>query len=64
MLVNGFPLALTTSGVWTNASDIRNKTNIKDIPYGLSTVMQLCPKNDLNLMNSCDWIYYKCKNYS
>jgi hypothetical protein len=39
------PIAsLTTSGVWTNASDKRNKTNIKDIPYGLSTVMSLSPK--------------------
>ncbi len=36
--------SLTTSGVWTNASDKRNKTNIKDIPYGLSTVMSLSPK--------------------
>lgn len=39
------PLAtLSTSGVWTNASDIRNKENIKDIHYGLSTVMALSPK--------------------
>jgi len=36
--------SLTTSGVWTNASDKRNKTNIKDLSYGLDTVMALSPK--------------------
>ena len=36
--------SLTTSGVWTNASDKRNKVNIKDIHYGLDTIMSLSAK--------------------
>jgi hypothetical protein len=34
---------LTTSGVWTNASDARYKENIRPITYGLAEVMQLLP---------------------
>ena len=40
----GTPATLSTSGVWTNASDARGKDNIKDIGYGLSTVLALQPR--------------------
>lgn len=40
------PLAkLTTAGTWTNASDIRIKKDIKDIKYGLDTILKLSPKS-------------------
>ena len=40
------PLAkLTTAGTWTNASDIRIKKDIKDIKYGLCTILKLSPKS-------------------
>ena len=35
---------LTSSGVWTNASDARYKENIGPITYGLTEVMQLQPR--------------------
>jgi hypothetical protein len=35
---------LTSSGVWTNASDARYKENIRATSYGLSEVMQLQPR--------------------
>jgi len=35
---------LTSAGVWTNASDITIKKDIKDIEYGLSEVLELKPK--------------------
>jgi hypothetical protein len=35
---------LTTSGVWTNASDARYKENIRPVNYGLTEVMQLLPR--------------------
>ena len=35
---------LTTTGVWTNASDLRGKENIEEIHYGLETVMALQPR--------------------
>jgi hypothetical protein len=38
---SGTPATLSTSGVWTNASDIRGKENIADIHYGLSEVLAL-----------------------
>ena len=37
--------SLTSSGVWTNASDERYKENIKPIEYGISEVMQLHPRS-------------------
>jgi hypothetical protein len=40
----GSPATLSTSGVWTNASDVRGKENITDIGYGLSTVSALKPR--------------------
>jgi hypothetical protein len=40
----GSPATLSTSGVWTNASDARGKENIADIHYGLDTVMALQPR--------------------
>ncbi len=36
--------SLSTSGVWTNASDIRNKENVEDIHYGIETVKSLSPR--------------------
>jgi hypothetical protein len=36
---------LSTSGVWTNASDNRYKENIIDLPYGLNELMQLKPSH-------------------
>lgn len=36
---------LTSSGVWTNASDARYKENIRPITYGLTEVMQLQPRS-------------------
>jgi len=36
---------LTSAGVWTNASDISIKKDIKEIEYGLNEVMQLKPKS-------------------
>lgn len=40
------PIAkLTTAGTWTNASDIRIKKDIKDIKYGLDTILKLSPKS-------------------
>ena len=42
---NGTVVArLTTSGVWTNASDARYKENIRPVSYGLAEVMQLLPR--------------------
>jgi hypothetical protein len=35
---------LTSGGVWTNASDISIKKDIKDIEYGLNEIMQLKPR--------------------
>jgi Chaperone of endosialidase len=35
--------SLTAGGVWTNASDRKLKTNIKDLRYGLNEVMKLRP---------------------
>jgi hypothetical protein len=35
---------LSSSGVWTNASDARYKENIRPASYGLSEVMQLQPR--------------------
>jgi len=46
-----YPLHMTTdslvtvAGVWTNASDARRKTNVKNTNHGLQTVMQLRPVN-------------------
>jgi hypothetical protein len=40
----GSPATLSTSGVWTNASDFRGKENITDIDYGLATVSALKPR--------------------
>ena len=40
----GSPATLSTSGVWTNASDARGKENISEIHYGLDTVMALQPR--------------------
>ena len=40
----GSPATLSTSGVWTNASDARGKENISEIHYGLDTVMALYPR--------------------
>jgi hypothetical protein len=36
---------LSPAGVWTNASDARLKTNIRDIEYGLSTVVATQPRH-------------------
>jgi hypothetical protein len=36
---------LTSSGVWTNASDARYKENIQTLSYGLAEVMQLQPRS-------------------
>jgi len=39
------PIAtLTTAGVWTNASDAKNKENIEDIAYGIETIKSLRPR--------------------
>ena len=35
---------LSSSGVWTNASDARYKENIRPITYGIAEVMQLQPR--------------------
>jgi Chaperone of endosialidase len=35
---------LTSSGVWTNASDARYKENIRPVTYGIAEVMQLQPR--------------------
>jgi hypothetical protein len=35
---------LTTAGVWTNASDVKNKENIEDIAYGIETIKSLRPR--------------------
>jgi hypothetical protein len=40
----GAPATLSTSGVWTNASDVRGKENITDISYGLAAVSLLKPR--------------------
>jgi hypothetical protein len=40
----GTPATLSTSGVWTNASDARGKENITDINYGLDVVLALKPR--------------------
>ena len=40
----GSPATLSTSGVWTNASDARGKENIASIHYGLDAVMALTPR--------------------
>ena len=41
----GTPVAtLTTAGVWTNASDVKNKENIEDIAYGIETIKSLRPR--------------------
>jgi hypothetical protein len=44
---------LSTTGVWTNASDSRYKENITDSQYGLSTVMSLKPRL-YNLIDQTD----------
>jgi hypothetical protein len=44
---------LSTTGVWTNASDSRYKENIIDSGYGLSTVMALKPRA-YNLIDQVD----------
>ena len=36
---------LSSAGAWTNASDARLKNNIKDIKYGLGTVLQTQPRS-------------------
>ena len=35
---------MSTSGSWTNASDIAYKKDIEDITYGIDTVKQLKPR--------------------
>jgi hypothetical protein len=41
----GSPVAtLSTAGVWTNASDVKNKENIEDIAYGIETIKALLPR--------------------
>lgn len=41
----GAPIAtLTTAGVWTNASDVKNKENIEDITYGIEIIKSLRPR--------------------
>lgn len=44
--------SLSVTGVWTNASDARLKKNIRDIEYGLSTVIEAKPhsyeRNDVD----------------
>ena len=44
--VNGASVlaSLSSSGVWTNASDARYKENVRPISYGLAEVMQLQPR--------------------
>jgi hypothetical protein len=37
--------SLSTSGAWTNASDGRLKTNVREIEYGLSTVLATQPRH-------------------
>ena len=44
---------LSTTGVWTNASDARYKENIVESGYGLSTVMALKPRA-YNLIGQAD----------
>ena len=41
---SGSPATLSTSGVWTNASDARGKENVLDVNYGLATVLALKPR--------------------
>lgn len=36
--------SLTSSGVWTNASDARYKENVEPIEYGLAHVLQMQPR--------------------
>jgi hypothetical protein len=36
---------LSSAGAWTNASDARLKTNIRDIEYGLNTVLAMQPRH-------------------
>lgn len=36
--------SLSAAGVWTNASDVRYKENIRPVSYGLAEVMQLQPR--------------------
>jgi hypothetical protein len=36
---------LSTAGAWVNASDARLKTNVRDVEYGLSAVMQSKPRS-------------------
>jgi hypothetical protein len=36
---------LSSAGAWTNASDARLKTNIRDIEYGLNTVLSSQPRH-------------------
>ena len=40
----GSPATLSTSGVWTNSSDARGKTNIEDLHYGIDTILLLSAK--------------------
>ena len=42
---SGTPATLSSSGVWTNASDARGKTDIKEIGYGLDTVLAMKPSS-------------------
>jgi hypothetical protein len=41
----GVLATLSATGVWTDASDIKYKKNIRSTKYGLSTVMQLQPRD-------------------
>ena len=43
--------SLNPAGAWTNASDARHKTNIRDIEHGLDTVLRAKPRsfNRINL---------------
>lgn len=36
--------SLSAAGAWTNASDARLKTNVREIKYGLETVLQTQPR--------------------
>jgi hypothetical protein len=36
---------LSSGGAWVNASDARLKTNVRDVEYGLSAVMQSKPRS-------------------
>ena len=44
-LVMGSGASCTAAGVWTNASDLARKNEIKDLNYGLAELMQLQAKS-------------------